>query len=695
MSDDWNFHDAVEDGIRDNAGHLALAGVLSAHSQRQRQLQALEAARKQQAEMAKTEQERLAVEKQRLELELLKQQAEKEEKEAVRLLRVMMAGMGPEFDALSSRGVLAASPAGIRQDYRMAVLLTKIAVVRSRSSVLSELSDLKELSRLESQAQDLAARHFEGRDPLEITRAKWKELEAWMAAVQELGKVVKDHLAAVPPDGSTKIAGLGELQEIHAQLSSLRDDLSARVREFVKALPDDAMDAKGLFPELAEQAQYDDMQKERDAMRLDTLAACWDKVADGSEPPGLITECDAALARLQDWFAKHALHQTLLASAATSLQQGDLADAERDVAVLGEARFEDLSYASLEEIAAVQASLAKLQTVRRADAIRQAEELLKGYPKSTALSQLRQTAMLHMTRGGREKRNALVVMAAGLVLVVSMGLSHLYNQKKQERLVAEAEEMVAEAIERLPQQISEESVGSTLVVPIALQTVVKFSYIPSGAFTIGSPESESGRSSDEKQAEVTLTNSFWLAQLEITQGQWQAVMGSNPSYIQGSGQLPLENVSWNEAQAFIAKLNAINILPDGWRFTLPTEAQWEYACRAGDAGPYHGSDLNEIGWHDGNSGGKSHEVGGKKANAWGLYDMHGNVWEWCLDAWDNTAKYIGGKDPAGSLGSLRAYRGGSWFNHAIHCRAARRYFTGPSSCNDIIGLRPAIIPVGP
>jgi formylglycine-generating enzyme required for sulfatase activity len=611
----------------------------------------------------------------------------------------MMAGMGPEFDSLGSRGVLVASPAGIRQDYRMAVLLTKIAVVRSRSSVLSELSDLKELSRLESQAQDLAARHFEGRDPLEITRAKWIELEAWMAAVQELEKVVKDHLAAVPPDGSTKVAGLGELQEIHSQLASLRDDLSVRVREFVKALPDDAMDATGLFPELAEQAQYDDMHKERDANRLDALAACLGKVADGSGTPRLITDCEAALARLQDWFAKHALHQTMLASVAKSLQQGDLADAERDVAVLGEARFEDLSYVSLEEIAAVQASLAKLQTARRADAIRHAEELLKGYPKSTASSQLRQAAMLHMARGGREKRNALVVMAAGLVLAGSMGLSHLYNQKKQEQLAAEAKEMaqmtVAELKERLPQQISKGSVVSTWAVPIASEAVAKFSYIPAGTFTMGSPESESGRSSHEKQVEVTLTNSFWLAQTEITQGQWQAVMGSSPTNFHGNDQLPVENVSWNEATAFIAKLNASNILPDGWRFTLPTEAQWEYACRAGNTGPYYGSDLNEIGWHDGNSGRKSHEVGGKKANAWGLYDMHGNVWEWCLDTCDNAAKHEGGTNPVGSLGSFRAYRGGSWFNSAIHCRAAIRYFSGPNYCNDIIGLRLAIIPAGP
>lgn len=687
MSDDWNFHDAVEDSIRDNAGHLALAGVLSAHSQRQRQLQALEAARKQQAEMAKTDQERLAVEKQRLELELLKQQAEKEEKEAVRLLRVLMAGMGPEFDTLGSRGVLAASPVGIRQDYRMAVLLTKLAVVRSRSSVLSDLGDLKELSRLETQARDLAAQHFEDCDPLEITRTKWKELEAWMTAVQELEKVVKGQLVAVPPDDSTKIAGLGELQETHTQLSALRDDLSERLREFVTAIPDDAMDAAGLFPELAEQAQYDDMLKERDSMRLDTFAACWGKVADGSEKPGLIRECGAALARLQDWFAKHALHQTMLASAAESVQLGELADAERDVMALGEVRFADLNYASLAEIAGVQDLLTRLQSSKRGDAMRQADILLKRFPRSTASSQLRQAAMLHMARGSCEKRNALVVMAAVLVLAVSLGIASYRSHQEQKRIIAE--------IERLARDAKETYLKSTDRGTIVLSPGVtaKFSFIAPGKFAMGSPKYEPGRWFFEDEVQVILTKPFWIAQNELTQAQWKAVMGGNPSQFQNSDQLPVECVSWEDSQAFIAKLNASNVLPEGWRFALPTEAQWEYACRAGSTGPYHGNSLDEVGWHAGNSDGKSHKVGGKEPNSWGLYDMHGNVSEWCLDSWDGAAKLTGGIDPLGDTGANRVLRGGSW-RLTYSCRAANRDRVDPGYRNGDLGFRLAVVPAG-
>jgi hypothetical protein len=164
MSEDW-----IEDGIRDNAGHLALAGALMAHSQCRQQLQSLEASRQHQAQIARTESERLEVEKQRLELERLRHQEEKDRHEAVRLLRVLMAEVGGDFEFLSSRGDIKGSPQGIRRDYAVAVLMSKLALVRSRSGSLSDHNDLKELISLENSAQELAAKHFAGRDPLEIS----------------------------------------------------------------------------------------------------------------------------------------------------------------------------------------------------------------------------------------------------------------------------------------------------------------------------------------------------------------------------------------------------------------------------------------------------------------------------------------------------------------------------------------------
>jgi formylglycine-generating enzyme required for sulfatase activity len=175
---------------------------------------------------------------------------------------------------------------------------------------------------------------------------------------------------------------------------------------------------------------------------------------------------------------------------------------------------------------------------------------------------------------------------------------------------------------------------------------------------------------------VTLTKDFFLGAMEVTQGQYQALMGTNPSYFKTLGRdVPVEEVSWKEALEFCQKLTAqeraAGRLPDGYALTLPTEAQWEYACRAGTTGPSAG-DLDAMAWYAKNSGNTTHPVGTKQPNAWGLYDMAGNVYQWCLD-WHG--KYPGGSvtDPAGpASGSYHVYRGGSWRSDAAGCRAALR-----------------------
>jgi formylglycine-generating enzyme required for sulfatase activity len=216
-------------------------------------------------------------------------------------------------------------------------------------------------------------------------------------------------------------------------------------------------------------------------------------------------------------------------------------------------------------------------------------------------------------------------------------------------------------------------------------------YIGPGSFTMGSSSNEEGHSSDENQVEVTLSQPFWLAKTEVTQAQWEAVMGSHPSEFKGPN-LPVENVSWEDAQAFIAKLNEKQIFPQGWKFALPTEAQWEYACRAGEKGPYSGGNLDEVGWYDGNSGSQTHEVAKKKPNALGLYEMHGNVYEWCSDWYEDTLK--GGIDPVGPPSSVdRVVRGGSWDSGASFCRAAyRRRHSHPGFRLNLMGFRPALVP---
>lgn len=224
-----------------------------------------------------------------------------------------------------------------------------------------------------------------------------------------------------------------------------------------------------------------------------------------------------------------------------------------------------------------------------------------------------------------------------------------------------------------------------------------FILLPAGTFTMGSPSSEPGQYRDEgPQHQVTLTQPFYIQQTEVTQAQWEAVMGSNPSYFSGCPTCPVEEVSWNDVQTFIGYMNARG---EG-TYNLPTEAQWEYAARAGsttafyngeitETGSGYDPNLNAIGWYAYNSGSKTHSVGQKAPNAWGLYDMSGNVWEWCWD-WYSSSYYDSSPstDPAGpSSGLNRVIRGGGWYYEARRCRSAYRNDYGPGSRYHGIGFR--------
>jgi formylglycine-generating enzyme required for sulfatase activity len=198
----------------------------------------------------------------------------------------------------------------------------------------------------------------------------------------------------------------------------------------------------------------------------------------------------------------------------------------------------------------------------------------------------------------------------------------------------------------------------------------EFAYIKPGTFMMGTPKNEKGKRRDETLHQVTITKGFYMQTTEVTQGQWKAVMGSNPSkFHKGGDNSPVEMVSWEDCQGFINKLNQQG---NKTKYRLPTEAQWEYAARAGTTGSFAGSSLDTLGWYSSNSDDRTHPVAQKQANDWGLYDMHGNVWEWVQD-W--SGRYSTGSitDPTGpSTGKARVYRGGSWRFDARYCRLAHR-----------------------
>ncbi len=231
--------------------------------------------------------------------------------------------------------------------------------------------------------------------------------------------------------------------------------------------------------------------------------------------------------------------------------------------------------------------------------------------------------------------------------------------------------------------------------------------IPAGVFVMGSPTSEKDRGLDEGPAtEVRFAKAFWMGKFEVTQAEYERLMGANPSQFTGDTNRPVEKVNWHEAMEYCARLTrhamATGNLPDGYVYRLPTEAEWEYACRAGTTTRLsYGDDpeyalLESYAWFNGNAGSTTHPVGEKKPNPWGLHDMHGNVWEWCFDR-------SNGSLPGGAVanfsgpteGSLRVARGGSWLYDGKFCRSANRDDYGPSNrCSDI-GFRVVLAPAVP
>jgi formylglycine-generating enzyme required for sulfatase activity len=211
--------------------------------------------------------------------------------------------------------------------------------------------------------------------------------------------------------------------------------------------------------------------------------------------------------------------------------------------------------------------------------------------------------------------------------------------------------------------------------------------VQGGTFWMGCSSEQQGEcESDESPLHSVTLGNFQIGKYEVTQAQWKLIMGSNSSNFKGDN-LPVETVSWNDAQEFISRLNAAT----GKQYRLPTEAEWEFAARGGNQSKgykYSGShNIFDVAWYGDNSGSQTHPVGTKLPNELGIYDMSGNVWEWCND-WYGTYPASSQQSPMGaSSGSYRVFRGGSWINTAQYCRVASRSYNTPGSSRIILGLR--------
>ena len=221
--------------------------------------------------------------------------------------------------------------------------------------------------------------------------------------------------------------------------------------------------------------------------------------------------------------------------------------------------------------------------------------------------------------------------------------------------------------------------------PAAPAAPVKITYakIPAGEFMMGCSKGDAMCEEKEKPAHmVKITKPFELGTYVVTQAQWMSVMGSSLSCYKGDN-LPAENISWNQVQEFITKINSLN---DGYKYRLPTEAEWEYAARAGTTGPIAGDSLDAVAWYDQKGGPRTHPVGTKAANAWGLYDMEGNVWQWVQDAYSEYKKNAV-SDPLNTKGDTKVLRGGSWSDSAAAARVSNRFSVAPNLKNNNAGFR--------
>ena len=276
---------------------------------------------------------------------------------------------------------------------------------------------------------------------------------------------------------------------------------------------------------------------------------------------------------------------------------------------------------------------------------------------------------------------AMVLFLVGAVTLIE-GCSNGKDPQEKEEPAVEKVTSVSNEKDITKEPTKKESSGKEEITDLGKDVKLEMILIPAGKFVMGSPESEKGRSKDETQHEVTLTKPFYMGKYEVTQEQWDAVMVNNRSFYRGP-KLPVTSVSWENCQEFIKKLNAKT--SGGYR--LPTEAEWEYSCRAGTTTAYSYGDS--ITKNDSNVEGLSTKVvGSYKPNAFGLYDMHGNVWEWCED-WKVDYPKEAVIDPKGpEAGKNRVLRGGSFTGVGMHSRSANWFDNLPSTWNiDYLGFR--------
>ena len=584
-------------------------------------------------------------------------------------------------------------------------------LIASRSDVLSDLGDLKEVKRLESECALLIRDHAKsGRvppDPLAALETEVVALIAWGKEVQALldeGMELLDPDRLVADDHTADKIGRADIKAQQAELNTFGGLVADRTAGLAGRRPTACFTDRGFDPRVADLWRIRAAGRTRGGVGLGENIPAFDALRRWVDSPGgrpseeqraLLKRLDDRADELATYATESAAERAELVAASAQLETGNPRAARALAARPRAKRYADPLWSALvSELAALDAAIAKVEGADGlGKVIAAAEELsaeliwAKVEPESELGASLRATA--DKARRGRKMRRITLVVSVAVLCVAGVFVARQQAEAAAKaKVAAEAKRVAAAKLQ--PETDKEERRRRTAGEVWAVEGVgVTLVPIAGGTFSMGSM---SGGSDEQPVTTVTL-RPFWLAKTEVTQAQWEAVMGSTSSNFRG-GQLPVENVSWDDAMEFCRKLTErerqAGRLPSGTIYTLPTEAQWEYACRAGTTGDYAG-EVDAMAWYAKNSGAATHEVGTKQANAWGLHDMHGNVWEWCAD-------WYADKLPGGSVsdfkgaasGSVRVARGGSWRSDAANCRSADRDWISPGYRNDYLGFRLAL-----
>jgi formylglycine-generating enzyme required for sulfatase activity len=739
---------SMQDSFEENDGMLNAMGHMAAISQRNQQIaqqkEHAEAIRKQTAELEKAnrieadraqiERQRLAIEQQRLQADELEREMRKQQAEQVRQLRNLMVDSMDTLESVKkSLAVQLVNEASKETALRKtAALQAQLKILESQSDILTDMSDMKELRLFRSSLSEFIAEQSANGNlpdnPLVIIKDRLESLKVFFiqsdAELNMLSGWKADWLNQFPK------VSLGELQHAKTELAELKNQLPStqeRQRNMLNLLDWDIIGRSiDLHQELRICAELMPRQEIKDRgestggiilpgrkksyrQYLPQSGSCADKYefahSAGASHAQVIGHLGKVDKRIDELICLHDKHQELLAEAEAHLANENFRSAERVIKIYDKQRFPDIDYTWVESeikrqfdlfvrLSDIQSLLSGLTTFEMLAVGRELEKIGDVINKDDSL-----LGQIFLSTQKAHRLNFPLVLAnwpSGSSRHIVVNFLALFSSLAKRDLARERElkafaiQQAAEAKAKLSAEIGAGRVGVAIGVPLAGKMIIPFAFCPAGSFTMGSPSAEDGRSDDEKQVKVTLTKGFWMAKTELTQAQWTAIMGNNPSNLNGD-DLPVKNVSWDDAQAFIKKVNDSGVIPEGWKVALPTEAQWEYACRAGETGAYSGRTIDQVAWYDDNSGSKTHAVGTKKSNAWGLHDMHGNVWEWCEDWYGN--ELPGGTDPLGpSSGVTRVARGGSWNYHAAYCRAAYRSRRNPGHRFYDLGFRPALVP---